>query len=268
MTLALSMMTLSPSAAVLADTTAETTARTTAEAAETKEETTTDATTGTTAETGKQTDEAAPAFPGGPQAGGWQFQNRGAGRNGMHRGPGRGFGGDSFEELLKDGVISQDTYDKISSYLKENAPAAPGKTTDGQAAAPNEANGTAGDDQTDASAEKDSSKQRKDPMSDLLEQLVKEEIIDQETSDSITEYRENHAPSAGNGMSNGQMNGNQMTPPQMNGTEQANPADGTNDGQMAPPQMNGAEQANPADGMNGSQMAPPSGNTAPAEGNV
>ncbi len=250
MTLALSMMTLSPSAAALADTTAETTARTTAETAETKEETTTgtntDATTGTTAETGKQTDEAAPAFPGGPQAGGWQFQNRGAGRNGMHRGPGRGFGGDSFEELLKDGVISQDTYDKISSYLKENAPAAPGKSTDGQAAAPNEANGTAGDDQTDAFAEKDSSKQRKDPMSDLLEQLVKEEIIDQETSDSITEYRENHAPSAGNGMSNGQMNGNQMTPPQ----------------------MNGAEQTNPADGMNGSQMAPPSGNTAPAEGNV
>lgn len=51
---------------------------------------------------------------------------RGFGRGGRH-------GRVSYDELLKDGVITQETYDAIQNYLKEKQPALPGTAADNAA---------------------------------------------------------------------------------------------------------------------------------------
>ncbi len=119
----------------------------------------------------------------------------------------------SFEGLLKDGVIDQDTYDAIVSYMKENAPAAPetssadtdtdesttadaadgtlpqGKPGDGKMPPekPADDNGTTppekpADDNGTTPPEKPADGS---PESDLLKKLVEDGILTQDQADTI-----------------------------------------------------------------------------------
>ena len=76
----------------------------------------------------------------------------------------------SFEQLLKDGVITQETYDAIIAYIQKNAPAAPAASTDGTApAAP--ADGTA--------------PEAAPSENPVLSDLLKDGVITQEQYDAI-----------------------------------------------------------------------------------
>ncbi len=130
-------------------------------------------------------------------------------------------GGYSFEDLLKDGVIDQDTYDKIIAFMKENAPAAPetgdtvtGATDDStttDSAENNMPQGIPGNGQTppekpaddngmtppekpaddngmtppEKPADDNGTAPSGSPESDLLKKLVDEGILTQEQADTI-----------------------------------------------------------------------------------
>lgn len=94
----------------------------------------------------------------------------------------------SFEQLLKDGVITQETYDAIIAYIQKNAPAAPAASTDGTApAAP--ADGTAPAapaDGTAPAAPADGTAPEAAPSENpVLSDLLKDGVITQEQYDAI-----------------------------------------------------------------------------------
>ena len=105
----------------------------------------------------------------GPQMGG-------KGRRG-EGGPGQV----SFEDLLKDGTVSQETYDSIIKYMKENAPEKPEDNKNGQKPEDNQ-NGETAD--ADQNGEKQGLKEGED-MPDLLSDLLKDNVITQEEYDKI-----------------------------------------------------------------------------------
>ena len=105
----------------------------------------------------------------GPQMGG-------KGRRG-EGGPGQV----SFEDLLKDGTVSQETYDSIIKYLKENAPEKPEDNQNAQNA--EDSQNTQNTDNTQSAGQPEL-KEGED-MPDLLSDLLKNNVITQEEYDKI-----------------------------------------------------------------------------------
>ena len=114
----------------------------------------------------------------GPQMGG-------KGRRG-EGGPGQV----SFEDLLKDGTVSQETYDSIIKYMKENAPEKPEDNQNAQNAEDSQNTQNTEDTQ---SAGQPELKEGKD-MPDLLSDLLKNNVITQEEYDKIKAAEEKNAP--------------------------------------------------------------------------
>ena len=147
-------------------------------------------------------EQTAPAAPNGeaPQMNSQAPQMNGSGQGQRHpAAPGQaGFGKqehrngpegrNSFDEMVKDGTISQDTYDAIKKYMTENAPQKPEEKASGAAAEENQA--TDGNVKTDGTTKTDAgeatAETKKPEEKNLLSDLLTDGVITQEEYDAIT----------------------------------------------------------------------------------
>ena len=146
---------------------------------------------GTPSMNGKQTPQQNPQMGGKPG----MNMNQRPGRMGKGHQGGQG----SFENLLKDGTITQETYDAIRNYMQENKPEAKTPETQNDAAEQNNEavqNGAeaqesdpAQDNTTntaDGGLRKEKPSGMLDERKDLLDDLLKNNVITQEEYDAIT----------------------------------------------------------------------------------
>lgn len=138
---------------------------------------------------------------GGPQIPGGNENGQAPSDNGQQapqgEGPKDGFGFMPLEEYVKDGTISQETYDAITKYMDENKPELPEGAEEGERPElPDGAEEGERPELPDDAAEDSMPKMKEGEGPDLLNDLLSAGVITQEEYDALVAKREASASMA------------------------------------------------------------------------